>query len=66
MQSYLDIIRKVLNEGVIKKTRTGINALSITGCMFEHNFLTHGFPLLTTKKMGVKTIFAELEFFKPI
>ena len=62
MKQYLDLMNKVKTEGVRKKTRTGIDAFSISGAMFEHN-MTDGFPLLTTKKMGVKTIFAELEFF---
>lgn len=62
MKQYLNLLNKVKNEGVRKKTRTGIDAFSISGAMFEHD-MKEGFPLLTTKKMGVKTIFAELEFF---
>lgn len=62
MKLYLDLLNKVKTEGTRKKTRTGIDAFSISGAMFEHD-MRNGFPLLTTKKMGVKTIFAELEFF---
>lgn len=62
MKQYLDLLSKVKAEGIRKKTRTGIDAFSISGAMFEHD-MRKGFPLLTTKKMGVKTIFAELEFF---
>jgi len=62
MRSYLKILEKILDEGTIKETRTGINALSITGYMFEH-CMFDGFPLLTTKKMGLRSVAAELEFF---
>lgn len=62
MHAYLQIVKKILTEGEIKHNRTGINALSIAGVMFEHN-MTDGFPLLTTKKMPFKCIATELEFF---
>jgi len=45
-----------------KETRTGVNTRSISGYQFEHD-MRNGFPLLTTKKMGIKSISAELEFF---
>jgi len=47
---------------VEKETRTGVNTRSISGYQFEHD-MRGGFPLLTTKKMGIKSIAAELEFF---
>lgn len=62
MEAYKEILKKILEDGVHKPTRTGIDTISITGYQFEHN-INDGFPLLTTKKMGVKSIFAELEFF---
>lgn len=62
MQQYLDLLSRVQKEGKRKKTRTGIDAYSITGAMFEHD-MTKGFPLLTTKKMGLKNIATELVFF---
>lgn len=62
MQAYLDIVKKILEEGVKKETRQGTPALSIAGAMFEHD-MSKGFPLLTTKKMPSKLIFSELEFF---
>lgn len=62
MQSYLNIVKKILNEGVEKKDRTGTGTLAIAGAMFEHD-MNKGFPLLTTKKMPFKVIASELEFF---
>lgn len=62
MKQYLELLDRIKTAGTKKKTRTGIDAISITGAMFEHD-LRLGFPLLTTKKMGLKNIFAELEFF---
>ncbi|MCX6779986.1 MAG: thymidylate synthase [Candidatus Magasanikbacteria bacterium] len=62
MQSYLNIVQKVLDEGVQKNNRTGTDAISIAGAIFEHD-MSLGFPLLTTKKMPYKIIASELEFF---
>lgn len=62
MKNYLDIVQKVLNEGVQKDDRTGTGVLAIAGAMFEHD-MSKGFPLLTTKKMPFKVIATELEFF---
>ncbi len=62
MKSYLDIVQKILNEGVEKKDRTGTGTLAIAGAMFEHD-MSKGYPLLTTKKMPFKIMAAELEFF---
>ncbi len=62
MQSYLEIVKKVLSEGTKKDDRTGTGTLAIAGAMFEHN-MDKGFPLLTTKKMPFKVIASELEFF---
>lgn len=62
MISYLNILRYILDNGVRKSNRTGIDAISVSGYMFEHN-LAEGFPLITTKKMGLKNIATELEFF---
>ncbi|PIQ67445.1 thymidylate synthase [Candidatus Uhrbacteria bacterium CG_4_10_14_0_2_um_filter_41_7] len=62
MKNYLDIVQKVLSEGVLKENRTGVSALTIAGAMFEHNMST-GFPLLTTKAVPMRLVAAELEFF---
>ncbi len=62
MKPYLDIVRAVLERGVDQPNRTGMNALKIAGAFFEHDMAT-GFPLLTTKKMHLRLIASELEFF---
>lgn len=63
MKQYLDILERILNEGKIKHNRTGIDTLSISGSMIEFDMSSGKFPLLTTKKMGLKNICAELEMF---
>ena len=62
MKGYLDIARKILEEGEWKNNRTGIRTKVIPFQHFQHD-MSKGFPLLTTKKMGLKNIAAELEFF---
>jgi len=62
MDTYLDIVQRVLTEGLYKENRTETPTYSITGEMFEHD-MSEGFPLLTTKQMPFKMISSELEFF---
>ncbi|MBW2981787.1 thymidylate synthase [Candidatus Woesearchaeota archaeon] len=62
MKAYLDIIQKILDKGVIKKNRTGIDTIAVPGVMFEHN-MEEGFPLLTTKSVPLRLVASELEFF---
>jgi thymidylate synthase len=62
MKAYLDIVKKILNEGFLKKTRQGPDAYTIAGAMFEHD-MSEGFPLLTTKKVPLRLVASELEFF---
>ena len=63
MKAYLDILNNCLNNGTMSDNRTGIKTLRIPwGATFEHDMST-GFPLVTTKKMGLKNIATELEFF---
>jgi thymidylate synthase len=62
MKAYLAIVEKVLREGILKSNRTGINALTIPGAMFEHD-MGEGFPLLTTKKIAFRLVASEMEFF---
>jgi len=62
MQTYLDIVKKIIDEGVIKHTRQGTDAYTIAGAMFEHD-MNNGYPLLTTKKVPLRLIASELEFF---
>ena len=62
MKAYLDIIKRILDEGVVKKDRTGTGTIAIAGAMFQHD-MAEGFPLLTTKKVPLRLVASELEFF---
>ena len=62
MEAYINIVKKILNEGRLKKNRTGIDTISISGMMFEHD-MSKGFPLITTKKVPLRLVASELEFF---
>src|SRR3989338_2286082 len=62
MRAYLDIVKKVLEQGVKKADRTGTGTLAIAGAMFEHD-MAEGLTLLTTKKVPFKVVATELEFF---
>ena len=55
MKAYLDYLQYVLDNGIWTKNRTGVNTLACSGYMLVHD-MKDGFPLLTTKKMGLKNI----------
>lgn len=59
MKEYLDLVRLVMDEGIRKKSRTGIDTISYFSAFYKVD-LAKGFPLLTTKKMEWKSIIREL------
>lgn len=59
MKQYLDLLRKVLNDGVWVSNRTGIPTIRIDGAMLQFK-LSDGFPAVTTKKLAFKAVVGEL------
>lgn len=60
MKAYLDILRKVIEEGKPRGDRTGTGTLSIFSATFEHDMRNGQFPLVTTKKIFARGMFKEL------
>jgi len=62
MEAYLNIVKRIIDTGILKQNRTGVDTIAVAGVMFEHD-MANGFPLLTTKSVPLRLIASELEFF---
>ena len=62
MRQYLDLMQRVLDTGTVQADRTGVGTLSVFGAQLRFD-LSRGFPVLTTKKLHLRSIIVELLWF---
>ena len=62
MKQHLELLQRIMDEGVVKTDRTGVGTKSVLGHQMRFD-LSEGFPLLTTKKVHLKSIIYELLWF---
>jgi thymidylate synthase len=61
-KQYTDLLQDIIDNGIVKKDRTGTGTLSVFGRQIRHK-MSEGFPLLTTKKMHWNSVVTELLWF---
>ena len=62
MRQYLDLMERALRDGAVQMDRTGVGTRSVFGHQMRFD-LAAGFPLVTTKKIHTRSVFAELLWF---
>lgn len=59
---YCETVKRILNEGILVKNRTGIDTITTGAVMFELHDIEHNFPILETKKLPIKNVLSEIQW----